>query len=255
MSNQPLRYCLPFALLLSLLSGNAVAAELAAVTDWSQRVVLSTTVTGVIDKVEASAGQKLKKGDLLLQLDQREFKAALDQAKAQRLAAKTTYEESERELERSQELYDRTMLSEHELQTAKNNAALAKADYLEAKARVLSANVALQRSQVRAPFDCLVLKVMALPGQTVLSSLKPEPLAMVADSQYMRARAWLNQTEVDQYTSSKAQQVHVGNQVYDVIEQHIAYEANDKGQYALDVIFNPGNGQLRAGQTARIIFP
>lgn len=255
MSNQSRRYCLPFVLLFSLLSGNAVAAELAAVTDWSQRLVLSTTVTGVVDKVEVSAGQKLKKGDLLLQLDQREFKAALDQAKAQRLAAKTTYEESERELERSQELYDRTMLSEHELQTARNNAALAKADYLEAKARVLSANVELQRSQVRAPFDCLVLKIMALPGQTVLSNLKPEPLAMVADSQYMRARAWLNQAEVDQYASSKAQQVHVANQDYDVVAQHIAYEANDKGQYALDVIFKPSDGQLRAGQTARIIFP
>lgn len=235
--------------------GTVMASELPAELVWSKRLVLSTTVTGVVDKVLVSPGQVLKAGDVILRLDAREFKAARDQAAAQLLAAKTTYDEAKRELHRSQELFDRTMLSEHELQVARNNEAQAKAEYLRVKAKLLETRVAFERSRIQAPFDSVLLGVMAQSGQTIVSSLRAEPLAVVAEADRMIARAWLTLAEIEKFSSAKAQQVRVNGRKFSVVSQGIAQEANAKGLYAMDVLFEKTDNKLRAGQTASIIFP
>ena len=212
-------------------------------------------MTGVVDKVLVFPGQKIKKGDVLLNLDAREFKAALNQASAKKLAAKTTYDEAKRELVRAQDLYDRTMLAEHELQVVKNSEAQAKAEYLGAKARLLQARVALERSRIQAPFNSLVLSVIAQQGQTILSNLRPEPLAVIAEVNRMVARSWLSLAEIEKFSSTKAHKVSISNRRFPVVSQVIAQEANEKGQYAMDVIFEITDNNLRAGQAASIIFP
>ena len=255
MNNYLMRYALLSVILFPLFSVEVSASELSAELIWSKRLVLSTTVTGVVDKVLVSPGQRIKKGDVLLNLDVREFKAVLNEASAKKLAAKTTYNEAKRELVRAQDLYDRTMLSEHELQVTKNSEAQTRAGYLGAKAKLLLTRVALERSRIQAPFDSVVLRVIVQPGQTVLSNLQPEPLAVIAEADRMVARAWLPLAELEKFLSVKAQQVSVSDRKFSVISQVIAHEANEKGQYAMDVTFEVTDSNLRAGQVASIIFP
>ena len=255
MNNDLMRSVLFSLVLFSAFYGNVSAGELAGQLAWSKRLVLSTTVTGVVDKVMVSPGQKLKKGDVLLSLDAREFKAVLDDALAGQLAAKTTYAEAKREMARSQDLFERTMLSDHDLQVVKNSQAQAKAAYLKARAKLQLAEIALERSRIQAPYNCVVLNVLALPGQTVLSNLRPEPLAVVAEAGRMIARAWLPAAELDKFSTIRAQQVSVAKQKFAVISQNIMPEANDKGLYALDVLFASDGSKLRASQAASIIFP
>ena len=255
MNNYLIRHVLLSVILFLLFSVGVSASELSAELIWSKRLVLSTTVTGVVDKVLVSPGQKMKKGDVLLNLDVREFKAVLNEASAKKSAAKTTFDEAKRELVRSQDLYDRTMLSEHELQVAKNNEAQAKAGYLGAQAKLLQAQVRLERSRIQAPFDSVVLSVIAQPGQTVLSNLQSEPLAIIAEAGRMVARTWLSSAELEKFLSIKAQQVNVSDRKFSVVSQVIAHEPNEKDQYAMDVIFEVTDSNLRAGQAASIIFP
>ena len=242
-------------ILFFLFSTSAMASELPAELVWSKRLVLSTTVTGVVDKVLVSPGQRLKAGTVLLSLDAREFKAARDQAAAKLLAAKTTYDEAKRETVRSQELFERTMISEHELQIEKNNEAQAKAQYLNAKAYLQQTDIALERSRILAPYDCLVLGVPVQPGQTILSNLQAEPLAVVAEADHMIARAWLSSAEVAKFSAMQAKQVTVSGRKFNIVSQTIAAEANNKGQYALEVLIQTAGASLRAGQAASIIFP
>jgi len=255
MNNYIMRCVLLGMVIFSFLSTGVSAGELSAELHWSKRLVLSTTVTGVVEKVLVSPGQSLKKGDTLLNLDAREFKAAVNLASAKLLATKTVLDESKRELARAQDLYDRTMLSEHDLQVAKNNQSLAKAAYLGAKAALLKARISLDRSRIQSPFDSVVLDVMAQPGQTIISSVRIEPLAIIAEADRMIARAWLSLTDIKKYMSVKARQVSVSDNKFTVLSQNIAHEANEKGLYAMDVTFTTSDNDLRAGQVASIIFP
>ena len=52
-------------------------------TDAIRAVTLQAQVTGYLQKVDVPDGAEVKEGDLLYQIDQRPFQAALDQAQAQ----------------------------------------------------------------------------------------------------------------------------------------------------------------------------
>ena len=49
------------------------AAEIEATLEWANRRVAAFAVTGVVDKVLIAAGESVKKGQLLAQLDQSPF--------------------------------------------------------------------------------------------------------------------------------------------------------------------------------------
>lgn len=242
-------------LLFPLLFSYAAAGELPAQLDWAKRLVLSTTVSGIVDKVAVVPGQHVSKGTTLVALDAREFKAARQQALAKLHASKVTLDEAKRELTRSKDLFERTMISDHDLQLVKNSEAEARAAYLGAKAQLQEAEIALERSRIQAPYDCVVLSIPAQVGQTVISNLKAEPLAVIAEADHMMARAWLASADISKYAGQKAQAVKVGGQTFTAISQQLVLEPNNKGQYALQVIFDMGKHSLHPGQAATIVFP
>ncbi|WP_293672716.1 biotin/lipoyl-binding protein, partial [Thiolapillus sp.] len=84
-----------------------------------RQLTLGTLVSGVVREVKVQPGQVVAQGDVLLKLDQREFRAQLNRAKALVARANSLFEEAKREEERAEELYDRTLLSDHELQKAR----------------------------------------------------------------------------------------------------------------------------------------
>ena len=71
------------SLVLCLAALSASAAEYPGVLAWKQRVVLSTPVSGVVTSVPAVAGERVREGQVLVQLDKRPFESALRKAEAQ----------------------------------------------------------------------------------------------------------------------------------------------------------------------------
>jgi multidrug efflux system membrane fusion protein len=96
-----------------LFSGNLLAKDIQAVLDWQQRVELGTLVDGMITKVNVMVGQQVSRGSLMIELDQREVQARLAWAESRVAVTKLEQDEARRELDRSLELYDRTLLSNH----------------------------------------------------------------------------------------------------------------------------------------------
>ena len=89
-----------------------------ATLQWGQRAELGTLVSGVVAEVPVRAGQSVNKGALLVTLDDRGFRARVQGAQAAVTRTGVRFEEAKREQERAIELYDRTVLSEHERQLA-----------------------------------------------------------------------------------------------------------------------------------------
>lgn len=172
---------------LGLFAGAVAAEELTGTLEWARRVELSTPLSGRISKVLVRPGQRVKQGELLVELDPRSWQAQATEARAGVKKAQVDAEEAERELKRTQEMYDRTMLSEHERQLGEIAAERARANLSEAKAKLVQAETDLEYSRVMAPFDGVVVAVQAEPQQVVVNRFSATPLAVLADPAQMRA--------------------------------------------------------------------
>lgn len=190
------------------------ALELKAELDWAKRVEMGTPVKGVVQEIMVQPGQRVAEKEVLLRLDQRGFKSRVAGLKAQVAHFKAELLEAEREQERALELYDRTVLSEHELQVAKNNLIAARARYKMEQAELVQAELDLEYSSLRAPYDAVVVSRLVEVGQTVVPDLQPAILFVLADAAHMLARGHVAAGEITQITLGKEAEVEIDGQEY-----------------------------------------
>lgn len=242
------------ALTMLSLSQASSAEEFAATLHWSQRVELSASVNGVIQDVFAVPGKIVAKGESLVQLDPRVFKADLKFAKAALKNADEQNQEAKRELDRQADMYDRTMLSDHDLQIAKNNYTATQALFNQAQASVTKAKLHLEYSAVRAPFNAIVINTKATKGQVVAVEMAPPVLVVVAEANRMVARFFAAMATVNKLVAGQGVSVSVEGTNYQGTILNLALEpdVSKQGQYAVDVIFDSKNKLLRAGQNAQV---
>lgn len=247
------------AVVMLLGAAGAQAAEVAAQLDWSRRVELGVLVSGVVAEISATPGAKATQGQILLKLDQKTVKQNLDAAKAARESARLNAEEASREMQRAQELYDRTVLSNHELETARITEAKAKSDFALAEAKLAKAESDWRYSEIKAPFDGMVIKVMAEIGQSIVSDMQSTPLVVFVDQRRMLAKAIVDGEQLAGVAVGKSVGVTAAGREYRGEVSSIGFEPvaikEGKPHYEIIVAFDPKEASLRAGQKAKIRVP
>jgi HlyD family secretion protein len=158
-------------------------------------VQVGSQISGTIEKLFANFNSKVKSGEVVAELNQEKFKAAVDQAKANHGAAQSnlakarvSVEDTRRTLERARELKKRDLLAQSELDAAQtaHDAALAqlevnKAQVAQAHAALNQANVDLNNTVIRSPVDGIVISRNVDVGQTVAASLSAPTLFTIAN--------------------------------------------------------------------------
>lgn len=145
----------------------------------ADKVELTTRVSGVVVDVLVKPGQRVKKGAVLLRLDRTVLQARLDEAIAEQARAQADEADAKRELERSQELFDRTVSSTSELEAATLRHVRAQAALSGANARRVIAQKKLQDAELKAPFDGVVSAIPGRPGTVVAADCQPKPLVIL----------------------------------------------------------------------------
>ncbi len=126
----------------------------------AREVALSFKTGGIINAFYTDEGRTFKKGDLLARLDTRELSAYSQQARAAR-------DKAQRDLQRAEKLYADSAATLEQLQNARTALTAARAAYDAARYN-------LDKAEIHAPFDGLVLKrtmeagEMSGPGTPVL---------------------------------------------------------------------------------------
>lgn len=248
------------SILLCSVSISLQAAEkIEAQLDWAQRVELSTLVSGAVTQVNVQPGQFVKAGELLLQLDNRQFKAELEKARAVVANASAEYDEANKEQDRTQQLHDRDLISDHELDVAKINANKATALLRKSEAVLVQAQLDLEYSEIRAPFDAVVLQKRVEANQVIVSSLKVEPLLVVAKKGAMVVKAGIGQSLRAKLSLGQKVMVQIGNKQLEGSVQSMAPEPSGEygktASYPIVVYLETGNQQYAAGTEATVIIP
>lgn len=250
-------YVKMFFVLLMLLSISPLvsAQQYEAVLQWSKRATLGTLSSGVIEKVAVDVGDRAKQGDMLLQLDGQVFEKRVKQTQVGVKSAEEKYLEAKREKERAEELYNRTVLSDHDLQVAKNNEIHAHAQYEDAKVLHERAKYNFKYSRIIAPFNVLVLERHAEPGQVVSSDMQPPVLLVVAESDKMRARVVVSESALNMVKMGQNAKITVADTQFDGKIVAIGFEpvsGKDGSGYPVDIEFMNNGQVLRAGLSAKV---
>ena len=245
------------ALGLLLICETVLAADYEAVLDWNRKARLSTPVSGVIAKVNVQPGDRLNEGEVLLQLDNGVIKANVEKAKAGVQRNERLYKEAERELERNQELYDRTVLSDHELETARIAFDNANAELKTAEAALAKAEFDLRHSEIRAPFNGVVIERNVNEGETIVSSDTPPVLIEFAEVGIMMAQFHISGDKLAGFKNGQKASVKVGGTSYAGEVSSVGFEPASKSgnKYLIKVRFNTKESLLRAGRSAIVSVP
>lgn len=188
-------------------------------------VSVGSELSGLIDVVNADFNSTVKKGDVLATVDKRSFAAKVAQAKADLAVADAALVNQNAALlkadavlklalltiDRQRPLVQKGVSPISTLDTATRDMEVGKADISVAKAQiesakatisqrqaqVRSAEIDLERTQIKAPIEGTVISRSVDPGQTVAASFQaPELFKIAQDLSRIRIEAQVNEADV-----------------------------------------------------------
>lgn len=143
-------------------------------------VTLSAQRTGRVVELPVEEGDVVKAGTLIARLDLTEESVQTENALVQ---SKATYEEAEKNLKRSEDLFNKGMISQQDFDAVRRTYDVAKSQY---QASVADAGVKRNYSIIRAPFDGVVAKKstevgeLLLPGKQIVTIVNPDKIYVLA---------------------------------------------------------------------------
>ncbi|MEJ2717154.1 MAG: efflux RND transporter periplasmic adaptor subunit [Deltaproteobacteria bacterium] len=155
---------------------------------------IAARIQGYVVVLNVDAGDRVKKGDVLLRLDSKEMKDQEAQAEATLKSAQADLERAKWDFQRYKKLYDQQSISAQQFDNVRTTYQVAKAAEARARAALEQARTMLSYSVVRAPFDGVIgmrevnMGDLVTPGRELLSIYKPGTAELVAPvgEQYAR---------------------------------------------------------------------
>lgn len=127
---------------------------------------LRAEISAVVLQVLKENGEHVKRGDVLVKLDDTSIRDSLMSAEEALRASTQAFDQSQRSLDRLKTLRTEGMTSAQSLDDAEVKRNNAQSDVSAARARLVAARQQLDRTVVRAPFDGIVSERKASAGDT-----------------------------------------------------------------------------------------
>ncbi len=230
----------------------------------AEQVSVRPEINGKVDLLPVDLGDRLKKGDLLFKLDDKE----LQQQRASNLTdiekAKLGLEKAERDYMRAKQFLADKLISQEVYDDTKTAYDLAK-NSLESSQRARAIiDAHLTFTEVRAPFDCTVLTRPVSMGQAVSGSdgfNGGTEVLTIADLNNMIINAQVNQADVPRLKVGETVEVAVeavpGLQATGIVERispQAIIKNNIKG-YPARIVLKNVDERTRPGMTANVKIP
>jgi len=165
-------------------------------------ITIGTKILGQILAEPIEEGQRLKQGDLLARIDDRDYQAQLRQAYAARDLAEANVRLTVANAERARKLDGSGAISKEELETAINAAEVAQAQLKRDEAAVDYAKFEVNQCVITSPINGIVLKKYREMGDTINFGGQIQAgggatdIAQLADTDDMRAEVDINEADI-----------------------------------------------------------
>lgn len=192
-----------------------------------RRADLRAEVSAIVLQVLKENGDPVKKGDVLVKLDETSIRDSLMSAQEALRAATQAFDQSQRSLDRLKTLRASGMTSAQALDDAEVRRNNAQSDVSAARARLVAAQQQVTRTVVRAPFDGIVSDRKVSPGDTAAIG---KELLKVIDPASMRFEGQVSSDKIAAVKVGQPVMFRVngyGDQKFSGIVKRIDPSAND----------------------------
>jgi len=173
-------------------------------------VKVGTRATGTLNRLKFQVGDYVKKGDLIVEIDDREILANirnaeaaveqqrrdLDAKRAQDLYNQTNYEREQRLLTREYTTKDSVERAKRELDVSRAQVELGKAKVREAEEKLKALKVSHSYTKIYAPISGYISSVATQEGETVVSGLSAPNLITVIDPTKLEMWIYVDETDI-----------------------------------------------------------
>lgn len=132
-----------------------------------RKAAVASKGTGRLVYLGVEEGDRVRKGEIIARLDDQDMIASLARARADLEVARADSFATRNSLERTRTLFDAKLASRADMDAAEAQYMKVRASIVSARAAVEQAEVALEYTRVRAPFDGTVLTKNADVGEVV----------------------------------------------------------------------------------------
>lgn len=188
----------------------------------SENVSVGVPVPGLVTRVFAEVSAKVKKGDPLFAMDDRELqamtgvqKAAVDVAWANLEVARAQLTKAQDMLDRLKGVTDQRAISQDDLRNRANDVLVAKAETTASEAALASAQASqrqtemlLDRLTVRAPRDGTVIQVNSREGEYASPGAKNAPMVL-GDLEQLQVRADVDEQNAPRVRPGSAAKAYI----------------------------------------------
>lgn len=234
-----------------------------------QDIEIYPQVSGTLQQLCVSEGQRVSKGQTLFIIDQVPFRAALSTAEAGLEAAKAQEATAKLSLESKEKLFNEKIISNYDLQMARNTYLTAKAQVAQASAQVVNARNNLSYTVVKSPSNGVVGTLPFRQGALVGPTL-PYALTTVSDNRQMYVYFSISENRLLELTRNSGsmeaaiaslppvQLMLVDGSIYEQtgkIESASGIVDSKTGSVQLRAVFDNASGLLHSGGTGNVIVP
>jgi RND family efflux transporter MFP subunit len=155
---------------------------------------VAAQANGRLVTMAVKAGDRVRAGQVLATIDDRDAMAGVQRSRAQVSQAQAELQNAQAQLERTRDLQSKGFVSTAALDVAKSQAQSAQSAKEQANAAALQSGLAQGFTKVTAPFDGWVLQThaeagdLALPGKPIATVYAPQPLRVVVQVPSSRAQ-------------------------------------------------------------------
>ena len=159
-------------------------------------VKVGARITGKVEHLYANIGDRVKKGQILVRLEQDDLKARADQAEASYLEAEAAFNKAKIDLERDKPLAKEGYISQQNIDVLQNVYDMAKARLMRAKADQDYAKAQLSYATITAPIGGTIASVTTQQGETVAAGLSAPTFITIIDLNKLEVNAYVDETDV-----------------------------------------------------------
>jgi multidrug efflux pump subunit AcrA (membrane-fusion protein) len=175
----------------------------------TENIWVGTPLGGVVERVFVTAGQTVRRGEPLFELDTRQLRAelgvrerAVTVTQARVRVAEARVDDLRRQLDFVEQVKDKRAISAEEstrrrsaVETATAELDEGRSEIAAAESQVRSVQVDLDRSVVRAPLDAEVLQVKVRVGEFAPAAATANPLILLGRSKPLHVRVDVDENE------------------------------------------------------------
>jgi HlyD family secretion protein len=177
-----------------------VSASAAGVIEPVTTVDIKSKASGELMEVRVDVGDVVEPGQLLVKVDPRVTRNALQQAEADLDVAKAQLTNSESQFRRAEDLFKTQSITEQEYETANLQAANARAQLIRAERSLEDAKISYEDTDVRAPAAGVIIQKNVEVGTVVQSATREvgggAALLQMANLDTVQVRSLVDETDI-----------------------------------------------------------